>query len=168
MDLYQWLTLLAVSLAPLAMGWFPCSRCGGCPVACSTCVDGRAPARLQIEVAGVQNFQCQSCADYDRTYIVTWTGAPPPSACNWWLVEPLQSCDANVNVDVVLPRLGSKLLAVAVSAGVTTPFNKTVGLWSKEISGDELICTDWDYFELTPGGPETCDPTNATCHVTSL
>jgi len=169
MDSYHLLTLLAVGLTPLVMGWFPCGNCGSCVVNCSTCDGGRAPQRLQMEVAGLQNFLCLTCDDYNSTYILNWGNATAPSSCRWFVVEDISSCGNALLAEVLLPRLGSSNLIALLHSGNTDPFTGGVGSWRKLLSAGELECTAWDDIPLTyDGSPDECDASAATCHITAL
>jgi hypothetical protein len=65
---YQLAVVLIVALA----AWYPCGCSGGVTPTCSGCETGTVRSQLQIDLSGVINYYCASCANVNTSFIIDW------------------------------------------------------------------------------------------------
>lgn len=88
-----------------------CKTCGctraGCT--CGCCQNSTGPCKLQIIIAGIENFVCTTCADLNGTYLV-------PAACAGSLTLPKTPCGHSYSLGVSITcNLSGTTLTVSFS-----------------------------------------------------
>lgn len=145
-----------------------------CPVCCNTticpgCSGFHAPTQLQVDVAGIVNDECDACAAFNGTFILTrFTDV----TCLWLFTdEEEHPCSefATFVVSVLISSAGggSYTLKGAVD-GFGEPPNG--GPQFKKEYEEEIMCNEWNNLSLPfwRNGRPFCDGTAASFHVTAL
>jgi hypothetical protein len=159
--------LLPFALVPVA--FFGAVGCGCCDQLCVNCRSGTdAHATIQVDIAGLTNVGCSSCADFTGTYILTRTVLNP---CQWTAALPGTVCNLN-QIVAELPSFGG------IGVFLRVLFNNSGGgfysfEWQCTLSS--VPGTDncnWSAFSVPPssagGGGGVCDKSASTCLITAL
>ena len=154
------------------MPGYPCC-CGGCGDGfdCDEfCIDGNAPAQLEVEMIGLTNESCSDCDDLNGTYVLDCEGEATGCSfgCNWWHLLESPAC----GIYSISCSLFTNGLLVIFS---TDDFPSCGGLTSGGFNyiadpGDPADCMNWSSLALSLVSSfwSPCTHTGATCTVTSL
>jgi hypothetical protein len=168
--------ILAIVFCPAAglfvVGFlFPSCVC--CPAAgetCEQCAGNTAPSEYQIDISGVANNSCFSCASVDGTYVVPFTTSSPfPGGCIWE--------DADIGIGSVCGSTWSITITLGAIAGdydvrvlvARNGLGTSTGLFEQEYASAQ-DCHAFSSLSLpyiSQSGSD-CDLSGATVTITSL
>lgn len=147
-----------ILLLYLAFAWFAVGASIGCCCASYTCprCTSSTPLQIQIDIAGVTNGTCLTCAGLNGTYIVA---NPVTAAGNCsWQASPATNCTVN-NVLLTLSGIALNVFLRDVS---------TTRIQFGTAAAGYNTCT-WSSFGVTFGSSSGhCTASSATCTITAL
>lgn len=161
------LLVMPFALAPLAIA-FTC-----CCASCANCNNNASPAQIQVDIAGITNAVCTTCADFNATYICT---RDPANDCQWVYTSATPTCSGNYpsGVSVTVSFDGSNRLVVVLRGLGASPTSSHS--WRESTPdgpSSTWLCDSWSAKNVPflSSGSTYCTanafiPT--TCAVTSL
>jgi hypothetical protein len=166
---------LAAGCAPLAFFWGACPCCA--TAVCNHCSGSAAKNTVQVDISGVANAGCLSCASLDGTYVLTEANLPHAGgsdACIWNFniadvcTSPNDFTFCTLSVNGPAGAVPNCVSFNFTGSGLTTTW---IG-WTETGAGYDN-CAGWSAFNLPYDGPNymsgvACDNSAATCAITAL
>jgi hypothetical protein len=156
-----------------------CHCCGGVPgyYVCANCsrAGNNMPQYMTVEISGMANDNCSSCADFDATYVVTYPGGGTYCAQSWSdSPSPCGGHTYSVGVSIVYAS-SEYHIYVTLSDDCTGTALYNNYFWDINLGASKPDCLTFDEVSVTGGSASgagtcsgvLCDPTGATVKVSS-
>ncbi len=144
-----------------------------CCLTCANCSSGTATQQYQIEISGLANGVCTSCASFNGTWVVDFLGDGelPFLSCRWWgsIGTTLAGCSSFDGIYFDIGKVGVDPTHYYYEVGPYRSSDNVVGLdfFLKDKGASPPNC-NLSSESVTQNGTAVCDATSATCTIDSV